>query len=126
MTEKERELYIPTKILDADDFIQGFGKKELSITGLMCVVAILVGVTAYQCGISEAMAFMSACGVVMITVVTVRRDSCNENVFQKLRVISKNNRMQRRYLYQYRNIYEDIQENGEAIKRETVKRTNSK
>ena len=110
MKKERSRLYIPTKILDSDDYVQGFGRTELSITGVVLVIAACVGIALFQINGSTAQSVMCAFGIVGITIVLIRRDMCNENVFQKIRILWKNNTMQKRFLYHYHNIYEDIRD----------------
>lgn len=105
---EKKKLYIPEKILDSDDYITGFGLMELTVSAVALVVAIIVGIVIYQLNENTIVAFLAGIGIVMMTVVLVRRDICNENMFHKVRLLLKNSQTQKQFKYQYKNIYEDI------------------
>lgn len=105
---KKEKLYIPTKILDSDDYIAGFGNQELVITGVVSVISILIGLYLYQMQENTFIAVAITLCSITATIFLIRRDICNENVFQKIKILWKNSRMQKRYFYFYKNIYEDI------------------
>ena len=44
MNEKRRDLYIPVKTLDSDDYIEGIGNLEVSVIAAGTVIAIIIGV----------------------------------------------------------------------------------
>lgn len=106
---KKEKLYIPTKILDSDDYIAGFGNKELVVTGVVSAVSILAGLYIYQIEENMFLAVALSVGTIAAAIFLIRRDECNENVFQKVKILWKNSRMQKQYKYFYTNIYEDIQ-----------------
>lgn len=104
---RKKKLYISEKILDSDDFVTGFGGMELAISAVALVIALIVGVTIYQISDNVMTALLVGAGIVIITVVTVHRDMSNENMLKKVKLLIKTARSQKKYLYQYTNIYED-------------------
>ena len=106
--KRKNELYIPTKILDSDDYIQGFANRELAVIGIISVIAVVIGICIYQITENMFLTVMFVTGGIGISLFLIRRDMCNEDVFQKLKILWRNARMQKRYPYQYWNIYEDV------------------
>jgi len=105
---KNEKLYIPTKILDSDDFITGFSVNELAVTGCAAVFAALVGIWEYHNTGNTFIAVMEAIAIIALVIFIVRRDMCNENIPQKIKILVKDLKTQKRFKYQYTNIYEDI------------------
>lgn len=105
---ENEKLYIPTKILDSDDFITGIGAKEVYVTMIATIFSAVFGVVMNQISGNAFMSVLLAIAIIAITIFLVRRDMCNENVFQKLEILFKDSRLQKQYKYQYTNIYEDI------------------
>lgn len=105
---EKKKLYIPEKILDSDDYVTGFGVVELTISLVMLIAAIIAGVVIYQINENTLVAFMAGIGIEILTVFLVRRDICNENMFDKVKLLVKNSQTQKQFKYQYTNIYEDI------------------
>lgn len=104
----KKKLYIPEKILDSDDYITGFGTMELGISAAALIIAVIVGIVIYQINENTIVAFLAGIGIEMLVVVLIRRDICNENMFHKIHLLIKNSTTQKRFKYQYKNIYEDI------------------
>ncbi len=48
MNEKRRDLYIPVKTLDSDDYIEGIGNLEVSVIAASTVIAIIIGVMVFK------------------------------------------------------------------------------
>ncbi len=105
---KDEKLYIPTKILDSDDFITGFSVNELAVTGCAAVFAALFGIWKYHTTGNTFIAVMVAIAIIALVIFIVRRDMCNENIPQKIKILIKDLKIQKRFKYQYTNIYEDI------------------
>lgn len=106
--ENKEELYIPVNIPEsrATDFFAGYGSKELFITIITFFIAIILAVVIYQ---STKQLFFSAIlgiGLVGITVLIIKRDQYDESLIDKLKIIQKYNKTQKKYEYKYYNIYE--------------------
>lgn len=106
--KEENKLYIPVKFLDSDDYILGFGKTELAVTGILSIVFVILGIVIYQFTEDTFRAVAVAISLVICTVFLIRRDMYNENVFQKVGILRRNSKAQKRFKYYYTNIYEDI------------------
>lgn len=98
--EKRKPLYIPIKTLDSEDYVTGFGKLELAIMSLTLLISIIVGVVMTIL-INSLVGI--AIGLLIITIVfmVVRRDSNNENIITKIKIILEFKHSQRKYLYSY-------------------------
>ena len=98
MNEKRRDLYIPVKTLDSDDYIEGIGNLEVSVIAAGTVIAIIIGVV-----VSSVTQILIGLGVgvliIMLVVGIIRRDSVNENLIQKVKI-------SKQYQYQYHNVLE--------------------
>lgn len=105
---KKEQLYIPTKILDSDDYITGIGAKEVYIILIVSALSAVLGVMLNQITGDTFSSVLVSVALIVITVFLVRRDLCNENVFQKVKILQKYSRSQKKFKYQYKNIYEDI------------------
>lgn len=108
MEKEKNKLYIPVKFLDSDDYIMGFGKTELAITGISSIIFVVMGIVIYQFTQDTFRAVAVAVSLIICTVFLIRRDMYNENVFQKLRILRRNRKAQKHFKYYYTNIYEDI------------------
>lgn len=110
---KSKPLYIPVNVPDADDFIAGIGKFELTIIMSVLAVALLVTVPlGYATG--NTFMFSVICFLVVFAVILiVRRDSHNENIIKKIKVVLDYIKSQKKYIYSYVNIYETIPDNTE-------------
>ncbi len=109
MKTSNRSLYISTKILDSDDYIRGYGKNELVITGISAILGIVVSVIYYFFQKNMVTAVLLAFGIIVLTVFIFRRDMYNENLIDKIKIIRKSKQMQKRYYYKYLNSYGDAE-----------------
>lgn len=98
-------LYIPVNTPDYDAIISGVGSFEMAIFGVSAVVIIIVGLMVARFSntlVAVWIAGLLACVVVL----TIRRDNCNENLLKKIFIFRKYIKSQKKYIYQYHNIYE--------------------
>lgn len=103
---EQKELYFPANVIDRNDFISGFGGKELMATLIAFGTAIAAIVI---CFLSTGNMFLSVfVGIVIVavTIILVRRDKFDESVIDKVRYIILYYRSQKRFVYDYYNIYE--------------------
>lgn len=106
----KKELYIPVNVPEREDYISGFGSKELTITGLSLLVGIILAAIIF---IQTDVAFWAvgtAGGLVALTIVVVRRDHFDESVIDKLRFVYRYHKAQKQFEYHYFNIYEGSEE----------------
>ena len=88
MNEKRRDLYIPVKTLDSDDYIEGIGNLEVSVIAAGTVIAIIIGVV-----VSSVTQILIGLGV-------------NENLIQKVMIVHRYMKISKQYQYQYHNVLE--------------------
>lgn len=101
----KKPLYIPVNTPDYDAYISGVGSLELSIFSAVTVVVIVIGIALSQVT-SILLVVLTGLMTIGITFLTVRRDAHNENFFMILKIIRRYHKNQKRYLYEYSNIYE--------------------
>lgn len=109
---KQKPLYIPVNVPDADDYISGIGKIELTIIMSVLAIGLLITVPlGFLTGntiICSAICFF----IVFITILIVKRDTHNENIIKKIRVVFKYLKTEKKYIYSYVNIYEKEETDG--------------
>lgn len=101
-----KELYIPVNVPEREDFISGFGAKELTITGVSLFFGVIVAVIVFFRTESAFYAVGAAGIIVAITIVLVRRDLYDESIIDKLRFVRIYHRAQKQFIYEYFNFYE--------------------
>lgn len=110
MENKTLELKIPEKVSDHQYVIQGIGKQEMTILiiqflgaiGLIIVCAIAGNITVGLC---------IGAVIVIITFFLLIRDNANENLIDKVRIMMNYSKMQKKYYYEYFNVYDPKKEN---------------
>ena len=115
MENKTLELKIPEKVSDHQYVIQGIGKQEMTILiiqflgaiGLIIVCAIAGNITVGLC---------IGAVIVIITFFLLIRDNANENLIDKVRIMMNYSKMQKKYFYEYFNVYDPKKENTTEIK----------
>ena len=103
---EQKELYFPVNVIDRNDFISGFGGKEMIITLIALATAVA---TIVICFLSTGNMFLSIfAGIVIIavTIFLIRRDKYDESVIDKVRYIIRYARSQKKFVYDYYNIHE--------------------
>ena len=114
MGEKEQQkLMIPAQTSDRADYIQGIGKKEVSII----VISLLIGVVLVLFGLftgGNLLAWtFAAFFEIAVTIIVVRRDAINESVVDKIRIIKIYQKSQKKYQYKQYDIYNlDAEQEG--------------
>ena len=110
MENKTLGLKIPEKVSDHQYVIQGIGKQEMTILiiqflgaiGLIIVCAIAGNITVGLC---------IGAVIVIITFFLLIRDNANENLIDKVRIMMNYSKMQKKYYYEYFNVYDPKKEN---------------
>ncbi len=100
--KREERLYIPTNALDRDDYISGFGKKELEIAAAafaLCIVAVIFVVRADEQYMFVSI--MAASGVLAVVISLIWRDSYDESLIEKVRQVIVCKREEKKYEYKY-------------------------
>lgn len=107
MNEKRKDLYIPVKTLDSEDYIAGIGNLEVMLIAGGTVAAIFIGIVVAN--MTQTIVGLGT-GVLMIVLVIglVRRDSVNENLIQKLLMVYRYLKIPKQYQYQYFNVLESM------------------
>lgn len=100
------KLYIPVNVVEQQDFIAGFGKKELVITAIAGMIAIILVLITY--GISNNMVISIGAGAALLalTITAIVRDRYDESFVDKIKFVFRFNKSQKQYEYHYFNIYE--------------------
>lgn len=109
MTENEKEnvLYIPVQVTAEQQIFTGFGKSQLIYTSIGLVIGCIMGIIAYL-SCDEFMVFaLFMFGIPAIVFVCVVKDGHNESFIDKLKYIYMYYKSQKKYVYQYLNIWED-------------------
>lgn len=103
---EKKKLTIPENTSDRDDFIQGIGRKEISI--LLIIIFAMLIFTVILIGMTQNIpaCILTAFFVIGVTFISIKRDIMNENLIDKLQIFFRYLQMQKLYEYkQY--IYED-------------------
>lgn len=101
----KKPLYIPVNTPDYDAYLSGVGATELSIYVFATVVTIMLGVILSQF-LNTICVVMLGLSIISFVVITFRRDGVNENFYIKLRILKRFRNSQKKYWYEYFNIYE--------------------
>lgn len=113
MEEKENDLYVPNNCSPLDYIIEGFTNREIAYIAAVGVIALIVAIYMYA---KLNMVFQAVFVVVLsvaFAIMFFRRDGYSENCVDKIRIIISYNRSQKGYEYEYKNIYELEEEDGE-------------
>ena len=110
MENKTLELKIPEKVSDHQYVIQGIGKQEMTILiiqflgaiGLLLICAIFGNIT---------IGLFIGAAIVIIMFFLLIRDNANENLIDKVRIMMNYSKMQKKYYYEYFNVYDPKKEN---------------
>ena len=106
MNEKKKDLYIPINVPEREDFVAGFGVKELSISGIAMLIAIVVAVAIFTVTQSAFYAVGAGSILVVTVIVLIRRDRFDESIIDKIRFVIAYAKAQKKFEYVYYNIYE--------------------
>ncbi|MEG0962412.1 MAG: hypothetical protein RSF88_06100 [Lachnospiraceae bacterium] len=122
MEENKNKLPIPVNAPDRNDYVQGFGNKELTVTAGVALLAIIYFICMMVRSTDNIFkVFFMALGSILFTVALIVRDRYNETIIDKIRVIIQYQMVQKKYKYNYRNLYEtEVEDEIEG------KRTNGK
>lgn len=109
--DKEK-LSIPVNVVEQEDFVAGFGNKELLITGVTLIAGIIIGILVYVCSANVIYALGSGIALLTITVTLIKRDRFDECIIDKMRFVKLYIKAQKQYVYSYYNIYEGGNDSG--------------
>lgn len=109
MEEKKvhrKPLYFPTNCPDANDFVAGFGTKEVVITIVAFFVSLIIGIIIYTSTQGMIRALMAGFIILGGTIIAVKRNSQQECLVDWVVQAFKYLFAQKKYEYRYFNIYE--------------------
>ena len=106
MAGRKKELYIPVNVPEREDFVSGFGAKELSITGISLFFSIVCAVAIFVLSGRAFYAVGSGAIIVTTVIMLIRRDRYDESLIDKFRFVLHYLKAQKKYVYKYHNIYE--------------------
>lgn len=109
MNDVKKELYLPVNIpaSRAFDYFAGYGAKELGITFVSFVVAMIMAVIVYQGTEQILYSALLGIGLVGMTVLIIKRDKFDESLITQLQIVRKYHKAQKRYEYFYFDIYKN-------------------
>lgn len=113
MNEKKKELYIPLNVIESQDLISGIGGKEVGYIGGALLAGVILAVMIFMLSGSMVLAVLVGGTLVAVTVMLVRRDRFNESMIDKFRFLKIYLKAQKKYEYQYYNIYGGYIDDGE-------------
>lgn len=102
--ERSRKLYIPVNVVESRDFVSGFGKKELAITGGALFIAVILAFIIYAVTANTIVSVGAVIFLVAGTVMAVRRNSHNESIVDQIILIHKYCQAQKRFVYEYKGL----------------------
>lgn len=103
---KKKDLYIPVNVPDRNELIPGFGTVELTVCGVAIGVAIIIAIIMYLSGINILYAVGTAATIITMAILIFRKDKYGENLLFKTQYVIAFHKSQKKYQYQYHNIYE--------------------
>lgn len=103
---KNKELYIPVNVPESEDFISGFGNKELAITTITFFVAIVLAIITYVSTDSVFKAVFIAAVLLAVVIIAIKRDKYDESIIDKIKLVNKYRKSQKKFVYEFYNIYE--------------------
>lgn len=103
---KKKDLYIPVNVPDRNELIPGFGTMELTVCGIAVAIGIIVAIVMYVFGVNVLYAVGTAAAIITIAVLVFRKDKYGENLLFKTQYVIAFHKSQKKYQYQYHNIYE--------------------
>lgn len=103
---KNKELYIPVNVPESEDFISGFGAKELSITAITFFISIVAAIVTYVTTESVFKAVFIAAVLLSVVIIAIKRDKYDESIIDKIKLVIKYKKSQKKYVYDFYNIYE--------------------
>ena len=105
MDEKDK-LPIPVNVPEQKDLLPGIGGKELGIIGIAGVIDI--GLILVINGVSGSLVTAILIGTILIALVVmaIKRDRYNESVIDKFFIMYRFSETQKKYMYEFYDMYE--------------------
>lgn len=101
-----RPLYFPVNCPDANDYVAGFGAKEFICIAAAFGVAVVAAVAIYGSGHSTVFSVLAGGCILGGTILAVRKDRHQESLVDQIRQVVRYHRAQKKFVYEYYNIYE--------------------
>lgn len=117
-TEPKKTLYIPVNVRRRKELVDGFGKKECIQTVITVGIGIVLGFLFYSTTKELMYQILTPIILGMGAVTFLRKDAANQSLIDKIVALIEFLKEQKRYYYQYHNIYEGDREkkNNEKTK----------
>lgn len=103
---KKKDLYMPANVPDRNEPIPGFGTTELTICGVAVGVSIITAIIMYLSEVYILYAVGTAAAIITMAILIFRKDRYGENLLFKTQYVIAFHKSQKKYEYQYHNIYE--------------------
>lgn len=112
---KKKELYIPVNVPDRNEMLPGFGTVELIACAIAFGAGFIIAILIFVISQDVLKALGTAFVILAVTVMLFRKNQYGENIIIQSKYVIAFHKTQKRYLYQYHNIYEGIEENERKI-----------
>jgi len=113
--ESKKELDIPVNVPPRDYVLNGLGWAEFGKIGIGVLFGLGIGIFIYLSNGIIYSCFIIPVITGTITFVIFRRDDHTENFIDKLGFVIEFKKSQKIYEYEYYNIYEDVNIEGEEV-----------
>lgn len=113
---EQKELYFPVNVIDRNDYVTGFGPKELFITVISFITSVAIIIAGYLSTKNMLVSLFTGIVILAITIILIRRDKFDESVIDKVLYIIRYCRSQKKYIFDHYNIYEGRYISNEAEK----------
>lgn len=110
MENKKENLQIFENCASIDYVIIGFTGQDLAFTGVTILVGLIIGFIIVQTTGNTIPGVFMAILISSAGVIFFRKDRYMENCIDKIRIIFQYLKSQKKYEYEYVNIYENIKE----------------
>ena len=106
--EKEKPLQIPQNCSPISYMIEGFTSVEMGEVGVAGLIALLLAGYIYLRHQKVLLALFILIFIIGGAIIFFRKDRYTENMLDKIRILMRNKKMPKKYIYVYVNIYEKI------------------
>ncbi|MBS6953498.1 MAG: hypothetical protein KH230_09715 [Enterocloster asparagiformis] len=106
----ETKMYIPINTPDSEDYVSGIGAFEVGAISIGTLAAIILCIAYYTLTENVIETVLIGAVIIAVTIIIFRRNQYNENLIKQLRVIIHYIKAQKRYIYEYYDMYKDISE----------------
>lgn len=103
---EDKPLIIPRNCPPMEYIINGFTATDLAYTAFIAFLGLIIGVVLFIETQDVIKALFIFALFTAAAVLIFRRDIYTENMIDKIRILMKHKRIQKKYKYEYVNIYE--------------------